>query len=127
MINRYLPDYLGGLSGEEVAGLLEELTTWALRPGGPGETVLLTAPELVPVPVQYRRTDGLSLWRRHGAEIYTTRGQLDTEVRLVRAAAQGGAPVIAARVVAAALGADRARVEAALWRQYGRPDAVAGC
>jgi TrwC relaxase/AAA domain len=123
MINRYLPDFLGGLNGEQVAGLLEELTRQALRPGGPGETVLLTAPEMVPVPQAYRRADGLSLWRRHGAEVYTTRGQLDTEMRLLRAAAQTGAPGVAPEVAAAALGADRARVEARLWREHGHPGA----
>jgi conjugative relaxase-like TrwC/TraI family protein len=123
MINRHLPDYLGGLPGEQVTGLLEELTSQALRPRGPGKTVLLTAPEMVPVPQVYRRADGLSLWRRHGAEIYTTRGQLDTETRLLRAAAQTGAPKVAPDRAARALGADRARIEAQLWREHGRPAA----
>lgn len=79
MINRDLPDYLGGLSGPQVTALLGELADRALRPGGSCGTVLLTAPEMVPVPECYRRADGLSLWRRHGAEVYTTRGQLDLE------------------------------------------------
>ena len=129
MINRYLPDYLGGLPGEQVTGLLEELTSQALRPGGPAETVLLTAPEMVPVPEAYRRADGLSLWRRHGAEIYTTRAMLDTETRLLRAAAQTGAPRVAPDRAAALLGADRARVEARLWREHGHPGAsgARGC
>jgi conjugative relaxase-like TrwC/TraI family protein len=118
MINRYLPDYLGGLGGQQVMGLLEELTTWAL-----GETVLLTAPDMVPVPDMYRRADGLSLWHRHGAEVYTTRAQLNTETRLLRAAAQNGAPRIAPEAAAAALGVDRARVEAALWCDHGYPGA----
>jgi hypothetical protein len=48
----------------------------ALRPGGPADAVLLAAPEMVPVPEAYRRTDGLSLGRRHGAEVYTTRAML---------------------------------------------------
>ena len=81
--------------------------------------MLLTAPEMVPVPEAYRRADGLSLWRRHGAEIYTTRAMLDTETRLLRAAAQTGAPRIAPERAAALLGADRARVEARLWREHG--------
>ena len=125
MINRYLPDFLGGLSGEQVTELLEELTSEALRPGGPGDTVLLTAPEMVPVPETYRRADGLSLWRRHGAEIYTTRGMLDTETRLLRAAAQTGAPKVEPGRAAAALGVDRARVEARLWREHAHPGAPA--
>ncbi len=117
-VNRYLPDFLGGLPGEQVTRLLEGLTDEALRPGGPCGTVLLTAPEMVPVPAAYRRADGLSLWRRHGAEIYTTRAMLDTEARLLRAAAQTGAPSIAPERAAATLGADSARVEARLWREH---------
>jgi conjugative relaxase-like TrwC/TraI family protein len=124
MINRYLPDYLGGLPGEQVARLLDELTCEALRPGGAAGIVLLTAPEMVPVPEAYRRADGLSLWRRHGAEIYTTRAMLDTEARLVRAAAQTGAPEVAPERAAAALGTDQARVEARLWREHGHPGAA---
>jgi hypothetical protein len=63
----------------------------ALRPGGPADAVLLAAPEMVPVPEAHRRTDGLSLGRRHGAEVYTTRAMLDTETRLLPAAAHTGA------------------------------------
>ena len=124
MINRYLPDFLGGLSATQVTHLLEELTDQALRPGGPAGTVLLTAPEMVPVPEAYRRADGLSLWRRHGAESYTTRAMLDTEARLLRAAAQTGAPRVAPERAAAELGTDRAQVEARLWREHGQPGAA---
>jgi hypothetical protein len=125
MINRYLPDFLGGLLGAQVTALLDELTDEALRPGGPAGVVRLTAPEMVPVPDVYQRADGLSLWRRHGAEIYTTRAMLDTEARLVRAAAHTGAPRLAPERAAAELGADRARVEARLWREHGHPGARA--
>lgn len=124
MINRYLPDFLGGLSGDQVTGLLDELTAEALRPGGPCGAVLLTAPEMVPVPQAFRRADGLSLWRRHGAETYTTRPMLDTETRLLRAAAQTGAPRVAPQCAAAALGGDRARIEARLWRDHRGPGAA---
>jgi conjugative relaxase-like TrwC/TraI family protein len=126
MVNRYLPDFLGGLSGAQVTQLLEGLADEALRPGGPGETVLLTAPEMVPVPAQYRRADGRSLWRRHGADVYTTRAMLDTEARLLRAAAQIGAPTVAPDRGAEAVGADRARIEARLWREHGHPGALEG-
>src|SRR6266568_3719790 len=34
MVNRHLPDFLGGLPGEQVTRLLEELADEALRPGG---------------------------------------------------------------------------------------------
>jgi hypothetical protein len=125
MINRHLPDYLGGLGGGRVSALLEELTGQALRPGGGCGVVRLTAPEMVPVSAAFRRADGLSLWRRHGADVYTTRGQLDVETRLLRAAAHGGAPAIAPERAAAALGADRARIEARLWREHA-PHGAAG-
>lgn len=126
MINRHLPDDLGGLSGEQVTRLLEELADEALRPGGAAGTVLLNAPEMVPVPEAFRRADGMSLWRRHGAQIYTTRAMLDTETRLLRAAAQTGAPKIEPERAAAALGADQACLEARLWREYGQPGAAVG-
>src|SRR5258708_1446086 len=118
MIGRHLPSHLGGLSGQQVTALLDDLADRALAPGGPCGTIRLPAPEMVPVPERYRRGDGLSLWRRHGADIYTTRGQLDVEARLIHAAAQDGAPSVAPDRAAAALGADRARVEAALWREH---------
>ena len=125
MVNRHLPGYLGGLPGSRVTELLEELTARAVAPGGPCGAVLLTAPDMVPVPTTYRRADGLSLWRRHGAEVYTTRDQLDTEARLLCAAAQTGAPSIAPDRAARELGADRARLEARLWREH-RPQGATG-
>ena len=125
MINRLparLPRRPVRRAGDEPAGGADQTRRCgpAARPGA----VLLTAPEMVPVPEAYRRADGLSLWRRHGAEIYTTRAMLDTETRLLRAAAQTGAPKIAPERAAAALGADRARVEARLWREHGHPGAA---
>ena len=123
MISRHLPGFLGGLSGQQVTAMLEELTSQALAPGGPAGVLQLTAPEMVPVPQCYRRPDGLSLWRRHGAEVYTTRALLDTETRLLRAAAQAGAPSIEPHLAAAALGADRDRIEARLWRDHAPPGA----
>ncbi len=124
MINRHLPDYLGGLPGARVAALLEVLAGRALRPGGPCGTVLLTAPEMVPVPAAFRRADGRSLWRRHGAEVYTTGDQLGTETCLVRAAAHIGAPAVAPERAAAALGVARARVEAEFWREHAQAGAT---
>ncbi|MGH3157685.1 MAG: AAA family ATPase, partial [Streptosporangiaceae bacterium] len=57
--------------------------------------------------------------------IYTTRAQLDTETRLLRAAAQTGAPNIDPEQAAASLGADRQRVEARLWREQAQSGAAA--
>jgi hypothetical protein len=123
MISRHLPAWLGGMPGARITRLLEELTDRALAPGGPGGVVALTAPEMVAVPAEYRRPDGLSLWRRHGAEVYCTRAMLDTEARLLHAAAQHGAPAIAPEPAARAVGADRRRIEARLWREHGAPGA----
>jgi conjugative relaxase-like TrwC/TraI family protein len=116
MISRHLPVSMGSPDGEQVTALLEELAGRALAPGGPCQVIQLTAPELVPVPEQYRRGDGLSVWRRHGADVYTTRGQLDTEARLLRAAAQRGAPSLAPDRAAGMLSADCALIEETLWR-----------
>jgi conjugative relaxase-like TrwC/TraI family protein len=123
MINRHLPGWLGGLPGGQVTALLEELADRAAQPGGPCGILRLTAPQTVPVPGAYQRADGLSLWRRHGADLFTTRGQLDTEARLLRAAARAGAPALAPDHAARALGANRARVEHALWREHAPPGA----
>jgi conjugative relaxase-like TrwC/TraI family protein len=117
MISRHLPVGLGSPDGKQVTALLEELAGRALAPSGPCHVIQLTAPELIAVPEKYRRGDGLSVWRRHGAEVYTTRAQLDTEARLLRAAAQRGAPSLASGSAADAIGADRARIEQALWRE----------
>ena len=118
-VNRYLPDFLGGLSGEQVTRLLE-------KPDRGGAAARR--------PVRHcaadRAGDGAGAgglpahrwaepWRRHGAEIYTTCAMLDTETRLLRAGAQTGAPKVAPERAASALGADRARVEARLWREDG--------
>jgi conjugative relaxase-like TrwC/TraI family protein len=117
MISRHLPLSMVSPDGEQGTALLDELAGRALAPGGPCQVIQLTAPEMVCVPERYRRGDGLSVWRRHGAEVYTTRGQLDTEARLLRAAAQRGAPSLVPDRAAGVLGADRARVEEALWRE----------
>jgi AAA domain len=119
MISRHLPVSMNIGDGQQVTAVLDELADKALAPGGPCQVIQLTAPELIQVPEKYQRRDGLSLWRRHGAEVYTTRGQLDTETRLLRAAAQRGAPKLAPDRAAAVLGADRARIEEAVWREYG--------
>jgi conjugative relaxase-like TrwC/TraI family protein len=119
MISRHLPIRVGGQDGGQVTALLDNLADRALAPSGSCQVIQLTAPELIAVPEKYRRGDGLSVWRRHGAEVYTTRGQLDTEARLLRAAAHRSGPSVCPDVAAATLGADRARAEEALWREHG--------
>jgi len=117
MISRHLPASMGGRDSQQVTALLDDLANRALAPSGRCQVVQLTAPEMIPVPGKFWRGDGLSLWRRHGSEVYTTRGQLDVEARLLRAAAQRGAPRVAPDWAAAALGADLAQIEEALWRE----------
>ena len=119
MISRHLPADMGGGDGHQVTAVLEQLADKALAPGGPCQVIQLTAPELIPAPEKFRRRDGVSVWHRRGAEVYTTRRQLDTEARLLRAAAQRGAPNLASDRAAAAVGANRAEIEEALWREYG--------
>jgi len=119
MISRHLPACMSIGDGRHATAVLDELADKALAPGGPCQVIQLTAPELIQVPERYQRADGLSMWRRHCAEVYTTRGQLDAETRLLRATAQQGAPKLAPDRAAAALGADRARLEEALWREHG--------
>jgi AAA domain len=119
MISRHLPANAGSGDGQQVTAVLDQLAGKALAPGGPCQVIQLTAPELIPVPGKYRRRDGVSVWRRHGAEVYTTRGQLDVETRLLRAAAQPGAPTLAPDRAAAVVGADCTRIQEAAWRDYG--------
>src|SRR5215469_6370902 len=87
MISRHLPAAMDGRDGQRVTTMLDELADRALAPRGPCQVVQLTAPVMIPVPDKFLRGDGLSVWRRHGAEVYTTRDQLDVEARLLRAAA----------------------------------------
>ena len=89
-INDKLPPALGGLDGDHVRALLEELTDLATNPaservGRPTEVVRLTAPELVPVPAELRRDDGRSMFEPPAGEVYATTQHLRAEERLVRA------------------------------------------
>jgi conjugative relaxase-like TrwC/TraI family protein len=103
-LNRALPDCLGGLSGAQVRGLLDELADAAVRPGGPGGVVCVTAPEAVPVPEAAQRRDGRSRWTARGVERYTTEEQLRREGRILEAAATPGAgPAVPARAVDAVI------------------------
>lgn len=102
-IIRRLPDCLGGLEPRQVVALAEELTTTATTPGGPHGVLRLDAPDVVPVPAELLRADGLSIYTPHGAEIYTTEQALAREERLIAAGRTDGAPTVAAEVVEATI------------------------
>jgi hypothetical protein len=114
-----LVKYLGrvlprtGRNPAEAAALLENLADRVLR--SEFDPVLcLEAPEIAEVPGSLLRADGRSVYRRHGGTRYATVAQLSMEDRMsVRASAQG-APRMTREVAARELGADLARLEAAL-------------
>lgn len=98
-IDHYLPDSLRGLDPRATETLLTELTDRALAPNG--ETVCLTAPELVVTPQELRRADGCSIYEPYGAQRYATTAQLTREERLVAMAhTSGGRRLDADRVEA---------------------------
>ena len=66
------------------------------------------------VPASLLRTDGRSVYQRHGGIRYATRAQLAMEERTVAQARADSAPHLTRAQAAHALGADPARVEAAL-------------
>jgi hypothetical protein len=86
-VNRYLPDFLGGLSGEQVTRLLEDLTDEALRPGGWCGTVLLTAPEMVPGAGANTATRARSM--RPAARVRRGAAQVTRPAGVMRRAAAG--------------------------------------
>jgi DNA transposition AAA+ family ATPase len=97
---------------------LETLADRAIGGGGGEAVALLFAPEWPRVPECLRRSDGESVFRPHGAERYSSQAQLTLEEQLLAQAQTPGAPRLAPDLAARLLGADRARLEAAL-----RPEA----
>jgi hypothetical protein len=124
-----LTKYLGrvlprtGMDPAAAAALLEELADRALQ--SEFEPVAcLEAPEPAAVPASLRRADGRSVYQRHGGVRYATHAQLTLEERMVALARAGGAPRMDRAAAARALGADLARLEAALAGDaQGAPDA----
>lgn len=110
---RQLPDCLGGLEAQQVTGLLDELADAALDGGAvatvaiprpsPHVVVRLSAPEIVPVPEELLRADGLSLYTPHGAQRYATTAHIEMEQRLLDAARREGAPTAPEEVAEAVI------------------------
>jgi hypothetical protein len=116
-----LMKYLGrvlprtGMAPDAAADLLESIASRALA-GEFGQVTRLEAPEPVPAPDSLRRTDGRSIYQRHGGVKYATRVQLSTEEQLVTQAQATGAPAMTRTQVARATGASVTQLDAALTR-----------
>ncbi|TFE54686.1 conjugal transfer protein TraA [Streptomyces sp. ICN441] len=93
-ITKQLPDCLGGLERHQVKALVNELADTALQSGGDTGVVRLTAANLVPLPQELTREDGLSVYARHGARRYATEAHLEREGRLIAKATELGAPAV---------------------------------
>ena len=102
------------------AALLEDVADRALASEFEPVTCL-EAPEPAEVPRSLLRADGRSIYQRHGGVRYATRAQLVMEERMLAQARARGAPRLTRAQAARALGADPARLDAAL---AGRADAA---
>jgi hypothetical protein len=110
-LGRVLPR--SGLDPAAAAALLEDLADRTLQ--SEFEPVIcLEAPEPVQVPASLLRTDGRSVYQRHGGVRYATRAQLTMEERMVAYAGASGAPRMDRAQAAHALGADPAELEQTL-------------
>ncbi|MFD5234305.1 MobF family relaxase [Streptomyces qaidamensis] len=98
-ITKQLPDCLGGLERDQVRALVNELADAALQPDADTEVVRLTARNLVPLPQELTREDGLSVYARHGALRYATKTHLEREGRVIEQATELGAPAIARETI----------------------------
>lgn len=93
-LHRQLPAHLGGISEQQLIGMLEDLADRALHPsagsaaGTSAGVMCLTPPDLVPVPDELRLADGRSVFEAPAETVYATRGHLQAEQRLVAAAGE---------------------------------------
>ncbi|MGR3939076.1 MobF family relaxase [Streptomyces sp. BRA346] len=102
-ITKQLPDCLGGLERSQVRSLVNELADAALQPGAESAVVRLTARNLVPLPQELTREDGLSIYARHGARRYATETHLEREGRVIEQATELGAPAVSREAIDAAV------------------------
>ncbi|MCA1695657.1 MAG: AAA family ATPase, partial [Actinobacteria bacterium] len=86
-----LPDYLGGLTGRQVAALLDALTTTALPEV---QSLKAARPGDEDLPSSHRLANGKSSYYAPGAEQYATRDHIHTERILQEATARKGAPAL---------------------------------
>lgn len=105
-IHAALPDYAVPSSPELAWTWLEDLTSRTLA-GEAGEQVACLTPEWPAAPKGLcRESDGRSIYRPHGAEVFATVEQLSTEQRLLAQAGTQGAPAVDRVKCAQLLGSD---------------------
>ncbi|WP_393101431.1 MobF family relaxase [Streptomyces sp. LN325] len=102
-ITKQLPDCLGGLERDQVRALVNELADAALQSGTDTAVVRLTPRNLVPLPQELTREDGLSIYARHGARRYATEAHLQREGRVIEQATELGAPAVSREAIDAAV------------------------
>ncbi|MFI6802984.1 MobF family relaxase [Streptosporangium canum] len=111
MINRHLPEYLGGLEPARVTQLLQELTAQAVAPGNRYGVQSLVMPDAVEAPAMFRRADGRSVYAAPCVGRLTTDRQLARETGLLESTQQLDAPRVSAERAAAWLGLEQAGEE----------------
>ena len=119
-LGRVLPR--SGMDPAAAATLLEDLGDRALRSEFE-PVVCLEAPEPAEVPRSLLRSDGRSVYQRHGGTRYATRAQLAMEERMLTQASASGAPRLTRAQAARALGADLAQLDGALTGRAPHADA----
>ena len=110
-LGRVLPR--SGMNPAAAAALLENLAGRALASEFE-PVVCLEAPEPAEIPRSLLRSDGRSVYQRHGGTRYATRAQLAMEERMLTQARASGAPRLTRAQAARAFGADPAQLDAAL-------------
>lgn len=103
-IAQHIPDEFSTLPAESTRALVQQLAAEALAPGAGLGIHRLDPEPLVPVPAEWMREGGRSVYDAAGRALYATARQLQTEERLTRAAGEAGAPATQAERAAEVLG-----------------------
>jgi conjugative relaxase-like TrwC/TraI family protein len=96
-IDHALPDYLGGLDGEQVARLIDGLTGQGLEQRAVSLTA--NAPGAATLPDELRLANGDSAYERPGSKLYATGEHVRSERALRAAAVERGAVFLSAERV----------------------------
>jgi hypothetical protein len=110
-ISEHLPADIPVMSPQQAADLLPGLAHEAIQTG------MVTSPQppqWLDIPDSLRRADGASVYEPHRAARYATDAQLGMETRIIKTAAERGAPCADPEKVARLLGASRVALEAQL-------------
>lgn len=98
LLREQYAEQLGSLAAQKAA--VEAITDGAVSPR---HSILVEAPRMLDEPQQLRRSDGASVFTRHGAARYTSQIILDAEQRLMQAALTPAVTGIPAAQVSASL------------------------